>query len=434
MRHVKMLSVISGVALLAAACGGPKEEAAEDETVAIDEAAKSDDAATMSADADRAQAPQAAIQFTAHMLDAPPLGLPPIPEPADNPTTAEKIKLGEVLFNDARFSATGEVSCSTCHDPAKAFTDKTGPIPVSVGVNGLTGTRNAPTVINAAYLKSQFWDGRRPSLEAQSLDPFLNPVEMALSDHQPILNIVRHDETYGGLFQSAFGISGGAITIDHVAKAIGAFERVVVAGDSPFDRFYFAGETDAINDAAKRGFAVFLTQGRCVSCHTISQTHALFTDNRFHNLGIGFDRIEDDAQTVVGAFLASARTDREVDEALLGDVNISEIGRFAVSRQMQDIGQFKTMTLRNIAATAPYMHDGSLKTLRQVVDFYNTTIPPDQDQNGEANAFQSGGIRPLDLSEEQVSDLVAFLESLTSPQFEEAAQVSLANQASIDAE
>ena len=420
--------------MLAAACGGPKEEAAEDETVAIDEAAKSDDAATMSADADRAQAPQAAIQFTAHMLDAPPLGLPPIPEPADNPTTAEKIKLGEVLFNDARFSATGEVSCSTCHDPAKAFTDKTGPIPVSVGVNGLTGTRNAPTVINAAYLKSQFWDGRRPSLEAQSLDPFLNPVEMALSDHQPILNIVRHDETYGGLFQSAFGISGGAITIDHVAKAIGAFERVVVAGDSPFDRFYFAGETDAINDAAKRGFAVFLTQGRCVSCHTISQTHALFTDNRFHNLGIGFDRIEDDAQTVVGAFLASARTDREVDEALLGDVNISEIGRFAVSRQMQDIGQFKTMTLRNIAATAPYMHDGSLKTLRQVVDFYNTTIPPDQDQNGEANAFQSGGIRPLDLSEEQVSDLVAFLESLTSPQFEEAAQVSLANQASIDAE
>ncbi len=426
MRHGVTISVISVAALLAAACGGPKEEAAKDETAAV-ETAKSDDAATMSADADRAPAPQAAIQFVAQIMGEPPLGLPPVSEPADNPTTAEKVRLGEILFNDARFSSTGEVSCATCHDATKAFTD--GPLSVSVGVNGLTGTRNAPTVINSAYLTSQFWDGRRPTLEAQSKDPFLNPVEMNLANHDPILEIVRSDEAYGGLFQDAFGVTGAAVTIDHVAKAIAAFERVVVSGNSPFDRWHFAGEGGAISKAAERGFDVFMNDGRCVSCHTISQTHALFTDNKFHNLGIGFNKIEADTDRVVGHFLEIARTDQEVDEAVLGDAQMSEIGRFAVSREMQDIGQFKTMTLRNIAATAPYMHDGSLKTLRQVVEFYNTTISPLEDQNQAPNPFQSGGIRPLNLTEQQIDDLTAFLETLTSPEFEDAARASLAYQA-----
>lgn len=342
------------------------------------------------------------------------------------------MRLGEILFNDKRFSATGEVSCATCHDAAKAFTDS--PLSVSEGVNGLTGTRNAPTVINAAFFDSQFWDGRRPTLEEQSQDPFVNPVEMALPDHEPILEIIRNDAVYPELFEEAFGVSADAVAIDHVKKAIASFERVVIAGNSPFDRYYFGGEEDAISKQAKRGFDIFLNQGRCVSCHTISQTHALFTDNKFHNLGIGFKRIENDLETVVGEFLRVANTDQEVDEAVLGDADISEIGRFAVSREMQDIGQFKTSTLRNIAATAPYMHDGSLKTLRQVVEFYNTTIPPTEDQNGQSNPFQSGGIRPLDLTEEQIDDLVAFLKTLTGPQFAAAAETSLAMQAEIDAQ
>ncbi len=434
MRRGVTISVISMAALLAAACGGPTDEAAKDDAAAA-ETAKSDDAATMSATAgsagaDRAQATQVAIQFVAQLLDEPPLGLPPVSEPADNPTTAEKIRLGEILFNDARFSSTGEVSCATCHDATKAFTD--GPLSVSVGVNGLTGTRNAPTVINSAYLTSQFWDGRRPTLEAQSKDPFLNPVEMALPNHDPILEIVRSDEAYGGLFQDAFGVTGAAVTIDHVAKALAAFERVVVSGNSPFDRWHFAGEEGAISAAAERGFDVFINDGRCVSCHTISQTHALFTDNKFHNLGIGFNKIAADTDRVVGHFLEIAHTDQDVDEAVLGDAQMSEIGRFAVSREMQDIGQFKTMTLRNIAATAPYMHDGSLKTLRQVVEFYNTTISPLEDQNQTPNPFQSGGIRPLDLTEQQIVDLTAFLETLTSPEFEDAARASLAYQAQAD--
>lgn len=357
------------------------------------------------------------------------LGLPAVPEPADNPITAEKVRLGNILFNDKRFSSTGEVSCATCHDPAKAFTD--GPLAVSEGVNKLTGTRNAPTVINAAFNATQFWDGRRPSLEEQSGDPFLNPVEMNLPSHDAIVAIVREDPAYQKMFREAFGVEPAAVTMDHVKRAIAAFERTIISGNSPFDRWRYGGEADAVSEEAKRGFDIFLTQGRCASCHTISETHALFTDNKFHNVGIGFSKIAKDAEKVVGEFLRVAKTDQAVDEAVLGDAKISEIGRFAVSREMQDIGQFKTPTLRNIAATAPYMHDGSLRTLREVIEFYNTTISPHEDQNQEPNPFQSGGIRPLDLTEAQIGDLVAFLETLTSPEYEEAARVSLANQAKI---
>lgn len=357
------------------------------------------------------------------------LGLPPVTDPADNPTTAEKARLGNILFNDKRFSSTGEVSCATCHDPAKAFTD--GPLSVSEGINKLTGTRNAPTVVNAAFFTSQFWDGRRPSLEEQSGDPFLNPVEMNLPSHEPIVKIAQEDPAYQDMFLEAFGIAPAEITIEHVKKAIAAFERTIVSGNSPFDRWRYGGETEAIPDQAKRGFEVFLTQGRCVSCHTISETHALFTDNKFHNLGIGFSKIATDADRVVGEFLRVAKTDQDADEAILGDAKISEIGRFAVSRELQDIGQFKTSTLRNIAATAPYMHDGSLKTLREVVQFYNTNISPHENQKAEPNPFQSGGIRPLGLTEAQIDDLVAFLETLTSPEYEEAAKTSLAAQAKI---
>ncbi|MFZ5618651.1 MAG: cytochrome-c peroxidase [Pseudomonadota bacterium] len=358
-----------------------------------------------------------------------PLGLPPVPAPAANPVTVEKVRLGNILFNDKRFSSTGEVSCATCHDPAKGFTD--GPLAVSEGVNKLTGTRNAPTVINAAFYSSQFWDGRRASLEEQSGDPFLNPVEMNLPSHGAIVKIVSEDPAYQELFRDAFGAEPAAITMDHVKMAIASFERTIVSGNSPFDRWRYGGEEGAISDQARRGFDLFIAKGRCVSCHTISETHALFTDSKFHNVGIGFSKISKDAEKVVGEFLRVAKTDQAVDEAVLGDVKISEIGRFAVSREMQDIGQFKTPTLRNIAATAPYMHDGSLRTLREVVQFYNTAISPHEDQNQEPNPFQSGGIRPLNLTEAQIDDLVAFLETLTSPEFEEAARASLANQAKI---
>jgi len=344
---------------------------------------------------------------------SPPLGLPPIPIPQDNPQTAEKIALGDKLFHDKRFSSTAEVSCSTCHEIDKAFTDS--PLKVSEGIKKLTGTRNAPTIINAVYAKSLFWDGRSPGLEDQALHPFVNPVEMGLKDHQPILEIVRSDPEYVKAFEVVFGKSGNAITMKEVTQAIAAFERTQVTGNSPFDRYYFGGDEEALNAAQKRGFDLFVNQGRCVSCHVVEQTQALFTDNRFHNVGVGINDIQDQVPALAQEFLKAEATASEVDVKVLTDKRTSELGRFAVTRGFDDLGAIKTPTLRNVALTAPYMHDGSLETLRDVIVHYNNGGVTEE--GDPVNDFLSGGIRPLDLDDEQIDDLVAFMEALTSPEY-----------------
>jgi cytochrome c peroxidase len=342
-----------------------------------------------------------------------PLGLPPVPVPEDNPQTPEKIALGKKLFEDKRFSSTKTVACANCHAAEKAFTDS--PLSTSEGIKKLTGTRNAPTVVNAAYFKAQFWDGRSPSLEDQALHPFLNPVEMGLKNHDPILKIVRSDAAYKKAFQQVFGKSGKAITMKEVTQAIAAFERTQVAGNSPFDRYWFKGEQDALDDAQKRGFDLYVNKGRCVSCHVIEQTQALFTDSRFHNVGVGINDIQKDVPELAGAFLQAKASLAEVDRKVLGDKRTSELGRFAVTRSLDDLGAIKTPTLRNVAATAPYMHDGSLKTLRDVIVHYNNGgVTKEGDP---VNDFLSGGIRPLNLTEQEIDDLVAFMEALTSPEY-----------------
>lgn len=345
--------------------------------------------------------------------DSASVGLPAPPIPADNPQTPEKIALGEKLFNEKRFSSTGEVSCSTCHDSGKAFTD--GPLQVSEGINKLTGTRNAPTVVNAAYFETMFWDGRSPSLEDQALHPFVNPVEMGLEDHEPILKIVRSDAEYAKQFKDVFGKSGDGITIDEVTKAIAAFERTKISGNSAFDRYYFGGEQDALTDAQKRGFDLFVNKGRCVSCHVVEQTQALFTDNRFHNVGVGINAIQDDVPDLAREFIKAEATLSEVDVEVLTDKRTSELGRLVVTRGFDEIGAFKTPTLRNVAVTAPYMHDGSLKTLRDVMVHYNNGGVTNE--GDPVNDFLGGGIRPLNLTDEEIDDLVAFMEALTSPEF-----------------
>ncbi|MFH1843927.1 MAG: cytochrome c peroxidase [bacterium] len=341
----------------------------------------------------------------------PRLGLPPVPIPEDNPQTPAKIALGDKLFHDKRFSSTGEVSCATCHASEKAFTDS--PLKVSEGINKLTGTRNAPTVLNAAYFTTQFWDGRSPSLEDQSQHPFINPVEMGLEDHESILEIVRTDPEYSAAFVSVFGKSGDEITMTEVKQAIAAFEREQVFADSPFDRWYYGGDADALTPAEQRGFELFVNEGRCVSCHLIEQTQALFTDNRFHNIGVGINDIQAEVPGLAREFMRAEYTKSEVDIEVLTDARTSELGRFAIKHDFDNLGSFKTPTLRNIAVTAPYMHDGSLETLRDVVVHYNNggvTVEGDP-----VNDFLSGGIRPLNLSDEQIDDLVAFMEALTSP-------------------
>lgn len=344
---------------------------------------------------------------------AEPLGLPPVPIPADNPQSPQKIKLGDKLFHDKRFSSTGQVSCATCHDAKKTFTDS--PLRVSQGINKLKGTRNAPTVVNSAYFHKLFWDGREPSLEEQSKDPMVNPVEMGLPNHEPVLKIIRTDPDYIKAFKTVFGKSGDQLTMDEVKKAIASFERTLVSGDSPFDHYYFGGDKKAMTTAQIRGFKVFMGQGRCVSCHTVEQDQALFTDNRFHNIGIGINQMQKEVPRLAGEFLKAKAQGGNVDKAVLSDPKTSNLGRFAVTEALDDMGSFKTSTLRNIAMTAPYMHDGSLKTLKEVVVHYNNGGVTKK--GDRVNDFLSGGIRPLHLSERQISDLVAFMGALTSPEY-----------------
>lgn len=340
------------------------------------------------------------------------LGLPPISIPPDNPQTKEKIALGDKLFHDKRFSIDGTVSCANCHDAKKAFTDG---LQFSLGHHGLTGTRNAPTVINAAFYSSQFWDGREADLEGQSKQPFVNPVEGGLSNHGAILDIVRTNTEYKSAFLIVFGVSGDQLGIDHVAKAIASFERTLISGNSPFDRYYFKSDLQAMTDVQIRGFKLFLGQGRCISCHSIEQDHAIFTDNRFHNIGIGINEIQQDIPRLAKAFMEAKNKGGDVDIMVLTDKKSSELGRFAVTDELSKVGAFKTPTLRNIEMTAPYMHDGSLNTLKEVVEHYNNggVTPTD----AKVNAFLSGGIRLLKLSESEIDDLVAFLKALTSPKY-----------------
>jgi cytochrome c peroxidase len=200
-----------------------------------------------------------------------------------------------------------------------------------------------------------------------------------------------------------------------VTQAIAAFERTQVAGNSAFDRWFYGGDQQAMTDAQKRGYELFIGQARCVSCHRIEQTQAIFTDNRFHNIGVGINNVQADVPRLAREYLKAKYTAAEVDKKVLGDKKTSELGRFAVTKTMDELGAFKTPTLRNVAATAPFMHDGSLKTLREVVVHYNNggvTKAGDP-----VNDFLSGGIRPLNLTDAQIDDVVAFMEALTSPEF-----------------
>jgi cytochrome c peroxidase len=347
------------------------------------------------------------------VLAASPLGLPPVPVPDNNPLTPEKIALGDRLFHDERFSSTGDVSCATCHDREKAFTDS--PLVKSEGIQGLTGTRSAPTVANAAFFSLQFWDGRSPDLEDQALHPFVNPIEMGLPDHEPILAIVRSDPEYMQQFGAAFGVAPEAVTMTEVTQAIASFQRTLVFGDSPFDRWYFGGDESAVSAQVKRGFELFVDKARCQSCHAIEQDFALFTDNRFHNIGVGINTIQDDIPTLAPEFVLRKATGVDVDVAVLTDERVSELGRFAITDTLDEIGAFKTSTLRNIAVTAPYMHDGSIATLRDVVVHYNNGGVTNE--GDRVNDFLAGGIRPLDLGDDEIDDVVAFMEALTSPEF-----------------
>jgi cytochrome c peroxidase len=322
-----------------------------------------------------------------------PLGLSPITGvvPLSNPMTKKKVALGKQLYYDGRISKDGTVSCATCHNPEKGWTDQS---PVSTGINGQKGGRSAPTVLNTVYGRTMFWDGRAASLEAQSQGPPLNPIEMGDQTYREIIERLRAVPSYQQQFKEVFGTE---VTLDGVAKAIAAFERTALAGNSKYDK-YDRGQDEAslklLSDSEKRGMVLFglrlrqddefnpgvtLKKANCTSCHAGQN----FSDELFHNLGVGYD-------AATGKF--------------------ADLGRFVIdpvgAKNSAAIGAFKTPTVRDATRTAPYMHNGSEKTLEEVVEFYN--------KGGQANPYLDKDMKPLNLTAQEKADLVAFMKALTS--------------------
>jgi len=302
-----------------------------------------------------------------------PLGLPAVPIPADNPPTAKSIALGRKLFFDARLSGDDTVSCATCHNPQLSFTDG---LPGAKGIRGKIGRRNAPTILNAAYYSTFFLDGRAASLEQQAGFPIANPDEMGQSHELSIKKFERIPE-YKKEFEAVFGT--GRLTIEKIEMALASFERTLVSGDSAFDRYLYRDEKTAMSESAIRGLAIFTDKkrGNCSTCHVIGETSSIFTDGKYHNLGAGVN----------------------------AHGELTDLGRYEVTKVEADKGAFRTPDLRNVAKTGPYMHDGSLKTLKDVVDFYAG--------GGTSNSYLDPEIKELQLSGQDRADLVAFLEALT---------------------
>ena len=298
-----------------------------------------------------------------------PNGLPSFSVPSDNPVTKGKVELGKQLFFDRRLSADNSIACVDCHDPKSGWAD---PRVASIGIQHQKGTRNSPPVSNAAYLHFLFWDGRANSLEEQATKPITNPIEMGVESLDDLVVKLEMIDGYRLQFDQVFD---DGVTPQNIGSAITAFERTLVAGDAPYDRFE-NGDKTALSEAAQRGKTVFFKKGHCSACHS----GPLFSDGGFHNIGVGLssDPIDD--------------------------------GRFSVTGRRGDRGSFKTPSLRDIARTAPYMHDGSLETLAEVVEFY--------DQGGISNPQLSEDIKPLRMSADEKSDLVQFLKvGLTSDQY-----------------
>jgi cytochrome c peroxidase len=325
--------------------------------------------------------------------------------PKDNLQTPEKIALGKKLFFDGRLSVNGTVACATCHDPARAFTDGR---PVSVGVHGCGGQRNAPTVLNALFNKTQFWDGRSKTLEDQAVLPIINPVEMG----QPTLDAavvgIAGIPDYKKDFQNVFGrpVNGADL-----GRALASYERSLVSFDSSFDRF-IAGDKGAVDAAARRGWELFNTKARCNKCHALTETRrdvTNFLDQDFHNIGIGIIRHDVVALARKAERLVASGDIHAVDRAAI-ETDMSALGRFLITKKEADTASFKTPNLRNVLVTGPYFHDGSQETLWDVLDHYNKGA-------GLHNPWLDEDIQPLALSENDIDDVVAFLASLTSSEY-----------------
>ncbi|HEU5218227.1 MAG TPA: cytochrome c peroxidase [Gemmatimonadales bacterium] len=313
-------------------------------------------------------------------LAKPPLGITSTFEELKDPPTPEQVRLGRWLFYDKRLSKDGTVACATCHRPENAFSE---PSPVSTGIAGQKGGRKAPSFVNLAWTVAPnfFWDGRAGSLEEQAVGPMANPIEMG-NTNEAVVTAISGVKGYKTYFKKAFGSE--EVTIDRVAKAIASYERTRVSGNSAWDRWQ-AGDEAAVSPAVKKGHELFFGKAGCNQCH-LGQN---FTDNTFHNLGIGWN----------------AKTKTFADE-----------GRSKISKNKADLGAFKTPTLRDVSKHAPYMHDGSIATLREVVEHYN--------KGGTKNPTLDKKLSVLKLAPDEIDALVEMMKALDGKGYEDTAPKS----------
>ena len=338
----------------------------------------------------------------------PPLGLPAVPVPANNPLTKEKISLGRKLFYDRRLSLNNTFSCAMCHVPEQGFTSNE--MATAVGIEGRTVRRNSPTLYNIAYAQSLFHDSRETTLEQQVWAPLLAHNEMANPSIGYVIEKINNSADYNGLFKEAFGKEP---SMETVGMAIASYERTLNSANSAFDRWYYGKDKQALDAKAQRGFQLFNGKANCSSCHSITRNHALFTDNNNHNTGIGYaeamgktDKTQR-VQVAPGVYVEVAAT---VITAV-AETKPNDLGRYEVTQKPEDRWKYKTPSLRNVSLTAPYMHNGTFATLQQVVEFYN--------RGGIANENLDPLIKPLNLTEPEIADLTAFLESLTGDNVKE---------------
>ncbi|WP_148560807.1 cytochrome-c peroxidase [Magnetospira sp. QH-2] len=335
----------------------------------------------------------------------PPLGLPPLDLAiGDAEKMAERIALGRKLFFDRRLSINGTMSCAMCHIPEQGFAQHE--LATSVGVEGRSVRRNAPTILNVAYMELMFHDGRDDSLETQIFGPLLAQAEMANPSVGFVLQTIRQAKDYDGLFESAYG---EPVDFGHLGSALAAYERSLLLANSPFDRWFYGKQDSALTDQAKKGFALFTGKAGCAICHPVEETGTVFTDQQLHNTGLGYlrDIVDPSDQGPVAVQVAPGVV-YNLARSTIDSVGLprqKDLGRKEVTNDPDDMYLFKTPGLRNVALTAPYMHDGSLRRLRDVVDFY--------DQGGFQYEGTDPALRPLHLTEPEKKALVAFLESLT---------------------
>jgi len=337
-----------------------------------------------------------------------PLGLPPI-----NAAPAAEAALGRALFFERRLSVNGTLSCAMCHLPEQGFT--ANEVRTSVGMEGVSLRRNAPTLLNVAYVRHLFVDGRAGSLEEQALLPMLHPDEMANPSLAAMMARLARWPEYRPLFRRAFG--SPRPSAQRIARALAAYQRTLLAGDTRFDRWRYGGQADALAVQERRGFELFVNQG-CVACHLIGASDALFTDHEFHNVGVqarGDAARASDVRVELVPGLSAVLSPEDVRR--VGVADAADLGRFETTRRREDLRAFRTPSLRNVALTAPYMHDGSFDTLEQVLDHYiggGTPSDPAQDPR----------IRPLAISREDRDAIVAFLRSLTAAHLPESDRAS----------